>query len=99
MTWYYWLSLILGLGVFGSLMGGHIQRLQEVERKLNLLLEHAGLDPLAPVEPSQTVKDLALDPSRKIEAIRQYRKETGAGLKDAAKVIEAVLTRRDAGSA
>ena len=37
---------------------------------------------------SQRVKDIAGDPARKIEAIKAYREETGAGLKDAKDAIE-----------
>jgi len=38
---------------------------------------------------SERVKLLAVDPKRKIEAIRVYRQETGAGLKVAKDVVEA----------
>jgi ribosomal protein L7/L12 len=38
---------------------------------------------------SQHVKDIARDPSRKIAAIKAYRDETGAGLKEAKDAVEA----------
>jgi ribosomal protein L7/L12 len=38
---------------------------------------------------SQRVKDIAKDYSGKIEAIKAYREETGAGLKDAKDAVEA----------
>jgi ribosomal protein L7/L12 len=39
---------------------------------------------------SERVKQLAADPSRKIEAIREYRRETGAGLAEAKSAIESL---------
>jgi ribosomal protein L7/L12 len=92
MSNYYWLFLILSVGSLTPLLAGHVNRLAEVERKINLLLEKLGVDPHASVAPSQAVEELARDPARKIAAIRRYRRETGAGLKDAAKVIEAIRT-------
>jgi ribosomal protein L7/L12 len=38
---------------------------------------------------SQHVKDIARDPGGKISAIKAYREETGAGLKDAKDAVEA----------
>ena len=40
---------------------------------------------------SERVKELARDPSRKIEAIKVYREETGTGLKDAKDAVEAFI--------
>ena len=62
-----------------------------VERKLNALLRHHGVDPMQVLPLSERVKQLANDPSRKIEAIRVHREETGAGLAEAKEAVEAYL--------
>jgi ribosomal protein L7/L12 len=62
-----------------------------VERKLNALLRHHGVDPTQGLPLSERVKQLADDPSRKIEAIRIYREETGAGLAEAKEAVEAYI--------
>ena len=62
---------------------GAIARIRRIERKVNLLLNHAGVDPI-----SERVKQLATDPSRRIEAIKAYRDETGAGLAEAKQAVE-----------
>jgi hypothetical protein len=41
---------------------------------------------------SDRVKQLASDPARKIEAIKVYREETGAGLAEAKEVVEGFLS-------
>ena len=41
--------------------------------------------------PSDRVKEIARDPARKIEAIKAYREETGAGLAEAKDAIEAYI--------
>jgi hypothetical protein len=40
---------------------------------------------------SDRVKEIARDPARKIEAIKAYREETGAGLVEAKGVVEAYI--------
>ncbi len=71
-------------------------RLRGIERKLNALLRHHGVDLTQGLPPaelglplSDRVKQLAADPARKIEAIKVYRDETGAGLAEAKEAIEA----------
>jgi ribosomal protein L7/L12 len=64
------------------------QRLRDVERKLNLLLSHLDIDPTSQVSPSSHVISLAADPKQRMAAIKAYRRETGAGLKDAAAAID-----------
>jgi ribosomal protein L7/L12 len=62
-------------------------------------IEH-GLDPDRPIwptprqPPSERVIQLASDPSRKIEAIKVYREETGAGLAEAKAAVEALIDGR-----
>jgi ribosomal protein L7/L12 len=40
---------------------------------------------------SDRVKDIARDPSRKIEAIQAHREETGAGLAEAKDAVESYI--------
>ncbi len=58
------------------------QRLREVEIKLGQLMKHLNFEPdMTPVAPSQEVIALALTPGKRIEAIKAYREQTGAGLR------------------
>jgi hypothetical protein len=56
-----------------------------------------GFDPDQPMprQPlSDRVQQLASDPTRKIEAIKVYREETGAGLAEAKEAVEAFTNSR-----
>jgi ribosomal protein L7/L12 len=66
-------------------------RVARIERKINALLRHHGVDPTQGLPLSERVKQLANDPSRKIEAIQAYREETGAGLAEAKEAVEAYV--------
>jgi hypothetical protein len=68
--------------------GTIITRIRGVERKLNALLRHHGVDPTLGLPLSDRVKEIATDPSRKIEAIKVYRDETGVGLAEAKEAVE-----------
>ena len=63
-----------------------------LDRKLNLLLKQMNIPSEAAFGPSERVKELARDPSRKIEAIKVYREETGAGLAEAKEAVEAWMS-------
>ena len=70
------------------------KRLERTERKLNALLRHFGIDATqgtAPSDLSDRVKEIARNPKRKIEAIKVYREETGAGLAEAKEAVEAFI--------
>lgn len=82
--------LVILLSANGASLFSHMRRIQEVERKLNLVLTHLGIDPNAQVAPSSHVMRLAADPRQRIEAIKAYREQTGAGLKVAAAVIDEI---------
>jgi ribosomal protein L7/L12 len=82
--------LVILLSASGASLFGHMRRLQELERKLNLVLTHLGIDSDARVAPSSHVMNLAADPRQRIEAIKAYRQQTGAGLKVAAAVIDEI---------
>jgi hypothetical protein len=43
---------------------------------------------------SDRVKEIASDPSRKIEAIQAYREETGASLADAKEAVESFISSK-----
>jgi ribosomal protein L7/L12 len=68
----------------------YARRIQELERKLNLVLAHLGIDPTTQVAPSSLVKSLAADPKQRITAVKAYRAQTGAGLKEAVAVIDKI---------
>jgi ribosomal protein L7/L12 len=48
-----------------------------------------------PLVLSDRVKELARDPRRKIEAIKQLRDETGAGLAEAKQLVEGYIRSLD----
>ena len=67
---------------------GYMRRIQELERKMNLALTKLGIDPNVRIAPSSHVMSLAADPRKRIEAIKAYREQTGAGLKEAVEVVD-----------
>jgi len=71
------------------------RRLREHGHQLDLLLRQAGVDPSKPAEPSERVKLLAQQPSRRVEAIKAYRQETGADLRTAKAMIESLQSLTD----
>jgi hypothetical protein len=81
-----WLVLILGLFLMAQYLStttnGSSKRL---ERKVDLILKHLGLDPYQDVNP-QVIE--LLKSGQKIQAIKLYREQTGAGLKDAKDYVE-----------
>ena len=85
------LGVLLLLFRIRVLLGDTTARITRIERKLNMLLRHNGIDFLQDLPLSDRVKQLAGDPARKIEAIKIYREETGAGLKEAKDAIEAFI--------
>lgn len=70
------------------------RQLLRIERKLDAILEHLGLD--LPDQASDgpgfmdEVRALANN-GRKIEAIKLYRESTGVGLKEAKDAVEAMM--------
>ncbi len=63
--------------------------LRRLERKLDALLQHQGVEP--PPGLSAEVQTLARDPSQKLAAIGLHRKETGLGFEEAKAEVEAFL--------
>jgi ribosomal protein L7/L12 len=68
-------------------------RLRRVERKLDLILKHLGLDAGDLAAASDAVRAHA-DRGDKIAAIKQHREETGAGLAEAKDAVDAYLRSR-----
>jgi ribosomal protein L7/L12 len=91
--------IALGIGVLFALLIAAAQarerqrrRLARLEAKLDALMKHTGarFDPYAGLSPK--VAD-ALQRGRTIEAIKEYREATGAGLKEAKEYVEEVQSR------
>jgi ribosomal protein L7/L12 len=94
----YFLAVLLVGNVIVA-FSSHTRRLQDVERKLNLVLTHLDIDLTAVVPPSSQVIALAADPQHKIAAIKAYRLQTGAGLKEAAAMINKIAAGANSGGA
>jgi hypothetical protein len=87
----FWLVLILGLLLLAQYLSttgdDKGRRLRRLERKLDLILSHLGLDPNQDVN-SQVVE--LVKAGQKIPAIKLYREQTGAGLKEAKDYVESL---------
>ena len=71
--------------------GADRAQLSRIEKKLDLILQHLGLefvDDSPPGSLSPAVQELARDPRRKIAAIKLHREQTGVGLKEAKDAVE-----------
>jgi ribosomal protein L7/L12 len=66
--------------------GSDTARLRSIERKLDLTLKQLGVDPNEGLD--EQIKQLVRS-GQKIEAIKLYRAQSGAGLKEAKDHIEA----------
>src|SRR5262249_2573049 len=86
------LLILVSVWFQGLYIANRLRRFCGMERKLDLLLKHAGLDydPVRDV-PEDVVR--ALRDGQKIEAIKKYRALTGAGLAEAKEIIEEVQKR------
>jgi ribosomal protein L7/L12 len=91
----YWLlGLVLLLVAFSAFtivqrLDAILRQLELLQRKADLALTHLGIQPPPYHSPlSERVKELAANPAQKIQAIKVYREETGASLKDAKDAID-----------
>jgi len=70
-----------------------VARIRELERKVDLLMRHLGLDAGSPAGSSGGVPDdvaRLVREGRKIDAIKRYREITGLGLKEAKDAVDAI---------
>jgi ribosomal protein L7/L12 len=65
--------------------------LRRIERKLDALLKHQGVSQPPPASLSAEAQLIARDPSRKIEAIKLHREQTGVGLAEAKADVESFM--------
>ena len=84
-----WLGLLALLAFLSSLWSLN-RRMRRLESALDRLSRHVGARPPLTAEPSQRVKDLAVMPGKKIEAIRALREETGVDLKQATQIVDSL---------
>jgi Ribosomal protein L7/L12 C-terminal domain len=84
----FWLVLVLGLFLMAHLLspkaGGNNRGL---ERKVDLILKHLGIDPNQGVD-AEIMK--LVNAGEKIKAIKLYREQTGVGLKEAKDYVESL---------
>jgi ribosomal L7/L12-like protein len=82
------LVAILVILVLSTLLrggGNEPSRLHAIDRKLNLILANLGIDPQEGLD--RQIVEL-MRSGRKIEAIKVYREQTGAGLKESKDYVE-----------
>lgn len=87
--------VVLVLVILGILLqlllksGDNDKNWRRIERKLDAIIKHMCIEiPDGLQNISEETKRLAEDPSRKIEAIKRLREETGMGLREAKDLIE-----------
>jgi hypothetical protein len=90
-----WIALIVSLLAGGSsairkFSRADARRLMRIESKVDMLLKHSGLEFSRPAHGtlSDEVRALAMNPAKKIAAIKLYREQTGVGLAEAKEAIE-----------
>jgi ferritin-like metal-binding protein YciE len=89
-----WISLFALLGLFGviqQLKADLERRVSRLEQKIDKVMEHLGIAQADPVPPE--VAGL-IQAGRKIEAIKVYRRATGAGLKEAKEAVERIESKQ-----
>lgn len=80
------LSILLQLALRS---GENDKNLGRIERKLDAIIKHMCIEiPNGLQILSEETRRIAEDPSRKIEAIKRLREETGMGLREAKDLIE-----------
>lgn len=93
--WEATLLVIAAIGLVGVATGAWLQEkrssattLAAIQRKLDLVLDHLGIaEPVAP----DVVRHL--ENGRTIEAVRAYRKQTGASLVEAKQAVDNIAAR------
>ena len=87
------LMVVLALAGMTRNAGWQEVRLARLERKVNLILEHLGVEDDAPTD---GVQDFILR-GQKIQAIKLYREQHPVGLKEAKDAVEQIESELRAG--
>jgi ribosomal protein L7/L12 len=88
---------VFGAAGQATVRAAEAARLARLEAKLDALLRHSNVsyvDPASPEGLSEEVKSLANDPTKRIEAIKLLREQTGLGLKDAKDAVDRYVDRK-----
>ena len=80
-------AVVLNYASTGALFTRQRVNLSRIERKLDALLQHHGIE--LPSKMSPEVQRLSADPNQKIAAIKLHREQTGLGLAEAKAEVEA----------
>jgi ribosomal protein L7/L12 len=95
-SWEAILLVIVAIGLVAAAVGAWFQerrssatQLAAIQRNLDLVMDHLGV--AAPEEP-EVVRHL--ENGRTIEAVRAYRKQTGASLLEAKQAVDRIAARR-----
>ncbi|MBM2620441.1 ribosomal protein L7/L12 [Actinoplanes sp. LDG1-06] len=75
--------------------GQKAARLAAIERKLDAVMAHLGIEEPSPAEDAQVLAHLMR--GEKIQAIKVYRERTGAGLAEAKDAVERLARDRGLG--
>jgi hypothetical protein len=75
------------IGMMATLLAGSDPRIARLERKLNAVLEHLGVDLTTGL--TQELRNLIAE-GRKIEAVKLYRDQTGCDLRTAKDYVESL---------
>jgi len=85
--------LFTGSSAYALLKRRDRARFARLERKLDAILKHQGIDPQQFETLSDEVKKLA-DEGKKIPAIKLHREQTGLGLADAKEDVELYIEQK-----
>jgi ribosomal protein L7/L12 len=85
-----WIVILIAVGAVYAERQRTI--LRRIERKVDALLKQQGVEPPAPPivagEVSDEVQHMAIDPVRRLDAIKLHRRQTGCDLADAKRDVE-----------
>jgi len=84
--------IVLVFGGSAAILGRQRVDLRRLDRKLDALLKHQGI-PRPPIV-SEQVQQVLRDSTKKPEAIKLHREQTGLDLEDATADVEAFMTSK-----
>ncbi|MGW0683659.1 hypothetical protein ACWD2L_09910 [Streptomyces sp. NPDC002754] len=82
-------GVLIAVGTIERKVDRADRRTARVERKLDLVIEHLGIEAGAAGPPLDRVRELLRD-GKKIPAVKAYREATGAGLVEAKQEVERI---------